>query len=119
VELFDRNRPVGHIPKVELVRGDARETIPAYVKAHPELLISLLVLDFDIYEPTRAALECLKPRVCQGGYVALDEANNPDWPGETVAVLDRLIDRSCSSDSAGAPHLERLPWGSTMCWWRV
>ena len=32
VELFDMNRFIGHVPKVELVRGDATKTIPAYLK---------------------------------------------------------------------------------------
>ena len=28
--LFDLNRPVGHVPKIELVKGDANITIPEY-----------------------------------------------------------------------------------------
>src|SRR5512139_1232206 len=28
VKFYDRNRPIGHIPKVELIKGDALETIP-------------------------------------------------------------------------------------------
>lgn len=90
VELHDRNRPLGHIPKVELVAGDACETIPQYVKDHPSLLISLLYLDFDIYAPTKAALEALYPRIVKGGIVAFDELNCPEFPGETTALLEQF-----------------------------
>jgi hypothetical protein len=86
--IHDRNRPIGHIPKVELVAGDACETIPKYVASHPHLLISLLYLDFDIYAPTKAALEHLYPRVVKGGIVAFDELNCAEFPGETTALLE-------------------------------
>lgn len=86
--LHDKNRPLGHIPKVELVGGDACKTIPRYVKEHPSLLISLLYLDFDIYSPTKSALEHLYPRIAKGGIVAFDELNCPEFPGETSALLE-------------------------------
>jgi len=86
--LHDRNRPLGHIPKVDLVAGDACKTIPKYVKEHPSLLISLLYLDFDIYAPTKSALEHLYPRIVKGGIVAFDELNCPEFPGETTALLE-------------------------------
>jgi hypothetical protein len=90
IAIHDRNRPIGHIPKVELVPGDACETIPLYLKDHPHLLISLLYLDFDIYSPTRAALENLLPRVVKGGVVAFDELNCAEFAGETTALLETL-----------------------------
>ena len=88
--VHDHNRPLGHIPKIELVTGDATETIPAYVHDHPHLLVSLLYLDFDLYEPTRAALAALLPRVVRGGVIAFDELNCADFPGETTALLECL-----------------------------
>lgn len=88
--LHDQNRPLGHIPKVELVAGDACETIPRYVAEHPHLLISLLYLDFDLYAPTKVALEHLYPRVVQGGLVVFDELHCPEFPGETTAFLEQF-----------------------------
>jgi len=88
--LHDANRPLGHIPKVELVQGDACETIPRYVQEHPHVLISLLYLDFDLYAPTKAALEHLYPRIPKGGIIAFDELNCAEFPGETVALLETL-----------------------------
>ena len=90
VAIHDRNRPLGHIPKVELVVGDASQTIPRYIEEHPHLLVSLLYLDFDLYEPTKVALEQLYPRVVKGGIVAFDELNCPDFPGETIALLETM-----------------------------
>jgi macrocin-O-methyltransferase TylF-like protien len=90
IGAYDQNRFLGHIPKVELVRGDAAETIPAFIKSHPHTVISLLFLDFDLYEPTKVALEHLVPRVPKGGVIAFDELDNPAWPGETLALLDQL-----------------------------
>jgi hypothetical protein len=90
VELFDMNRFVGHVPKVELVRGDAVKTIPQYVKENPQLIVSLLYLDFDIYEPTLAALKHFVPRMPKGAVIAFDELNLKDWSGESVAVLEAL-----------------------------
>jgi hypothetical protein len=88
--VHDRNRPIGHISKIELVAGDATETIPRYVDENKHLLISLLYLDFDLYAPTKVALEHLLPRVVAGGVVAFDELNCADFPGETVALMETV-----------------------------
>lgn len=92
---FDANRFISHKQKVELVKGDARQSIPKYLDEHPHLLVSLLYLDFDIYEPTVSALTHLLPRIPRGGIIAFDEVNNPDWPGETRALLEKLELRRC------------------------
>jgi hypothetical protein len=90
IDVFDRDRFLGHIPKVELIQGDAKETIPDFVKTHPHLVVSLLFLDFDLFDPTQAALVHFLPRMPKGAIVAFDELDNPLWPGETLAVLETL-----------------------------
>lgn len=90
VSIHDKNRPLGHLPKVELVAGDATQMIERYVEENPHLLISLLYLDFDLYEPTKAALRHLLPRVVKGGIVAFDELNCAEFPGETSALREHL-----------------------------
>ena len=87
-DIHDSTRFLGHIPKVKLVKGDASETIPTFVAEHPHLVVSLLFLDFDLYEPTKAALEQFLPRMPKGAVVAFDELDNPLWPGETNAMLE-------------------------------
>jgi Macrocin-O-methyltransferase (TylF) len=88
--LFDLNRPVGHIPRVELVQGDATETIPRYVDENPQLVVAMLYLDFDLYEPTKLAIETLLPRMPKGAILAFDELNQASWPGETLAVAESI-----------------------------
>jgi hypothetical protein len=88
VDIYDSTRFIGHVNKVKLVRGDATKTIPAFVAENPHLLVSLLYMDFDLYEPTKVALEHLLPRMPKGAVLAFDELDNPLWPGETLAMLE-------------------------------
>jgi len=90
VSVFDGFRPLGHIQKVELVRGDALVSIKEYLDSNPQLVISLLYLDFDLYEPTKKAIELLSPRMPKGSVIVFDELNIKEWPGETVAVQETL-----------------------------
>ena len=90
VKVHDSNRLLNHIDKLHLVRGDATQTIPAFVESHPHLVVSLLYLDFDLYEPTCAAIEHFVPRMPKGAILAFDELDNPLWPGETRAAIDKL-----------------------------
>ena len=71
---------------VDLIEGDITETIPSYVKANPELKISLLNLDTDIYEPAVTILEHLYPKITKGGILMLDDYGT--HPGETKAVAE-------------------------------
>ena len=56
--------------------------------AYPHVLVSLLFMDFDLYEPTKVALETFLPRMPKGAVLAFDELDNPLWPGETLAMLE-------------------------------
>lgn len=106
IRLFDKNRFLHHIQKVKLVKGDVRETLPKYLKENPHMVVSLLWLDFDIYEPTRIALSQLFPRIPKGGIIAFDELNHEVWPGETIAVMKEI----------GLSNLKirRFPFGGTL-----
>jgi hypothetical protein len=102
IEEYDRDRFLGHVDKVHLVRGDVCQTIPQFVAEHPHLVVSLLFLDLDLYEPTKAALENLLPRMPRGAVLAFDELDNPMWPGETMALLEDMGIRNL--------ELRRLEW---------
>lgn len=90
IETYDKNRFLGHMPKVELVKGDAVKTIPALIDANRQLVVSLLYLDFDLYEPTRVALEHFMPRMPKGAVLAFDELDSNMYPGETQAALETV-----------------------------
>jgi hypothetical protein len=90
IELFDLNRNLGHIHKMELVKGDALQSIPQYMADNRHLVVALLYLDFDLYEPTKIALKHFLPRMPKGAVIAFDELNQKQWPGETLAVLEEV-----------------------------
>ena len=90
IREYDRDRFLGHIAKVHLIRGDVRETIPQFIEENPHLMVSLLFLDLDLYEPTKVALQYFLPRMPRGAVLAFDELDNPIWPGETQALLETI-----------------------------
>jgi hypothetical protein len=86
--------PLGHLRRFELVKGDVTETLPRYLEAHPETIIALAYFDLDLYEPTRAALQAIKPYLTRGSVLGFDELCVPNLPGETRAVREVLgLDR--------------------------
>lgn len=102
IREYDRDRFLGHITKVELIRGDITQTVPEFAASHPHLLVSLLYLDADLYEPTKIALETFLPRMPKGAVLVFDELDNPIWPGETGAAIDAVGLRNL--------RLRRLEW---------
>jgi len=90
VQEYDNNRFLNQFQKIFLVKGDATQTIPRFVNENPYLMISLLFMDFDLFEPTKVALEHFLPLMPKGAILAFDEINNPWWPGETIALRECL-----------------------------
>jgi hypothetical protein len=95
------------VADVELVAGDIIQSVPEYVRAHPELSIALLNLDTDIYEPAAVALEHFYPRLVAGGILMLDDYGV--FPGETKAVDEYFQGRNVKiqrmSNSFGPPYI--------------
>jgi hypothetical protein len=71
--IMDVARKQGLEHRIELVKGNAQDTLPTYVNQNPGFRAALLNLDFVLYEPTMAALQSLFPVLVPGGIVALDE----------------------------------------------
>lgn len=90
IRLYDLNRPIGHVDRVELVPGDATITIPHYLKNNDHTIVAMLYLDFDLYEPTKIAIESFLSRMPKGAIIAFDELNQKQWPGETRALIDTI-----------------------------
>ena len=95
IEMFDSNRPLSHISKIELVAGDLCETAPKYLDDNQHLVVSLLYLDLDLYEPTKVALQTFIPRMPKGAIIVFDELNAKTFPGETIAVQEILGVENC------------------------
>jgi hypothetical protein len=62
--------------------------LPKYLEKNPETIIALAYFDFDVYEPTKICLEAIKPRLVKGSVLGFDELNDPDSPGETLALME-------------------------------
>lgn len=79
----------GLVARVEIVRGDIVDTLPAYLADRPGFRISLLHCDLDVYPATAATLAAAWPRVVPGGIVVFDEYAVENW-GESDAVDEFL-----------------------------
>lgn len=90
VRLYDLNRPISHISKIRLIKGDATKKIPQFFEENTHTVVALLYLDFDLYVPTKTALNVIVPRMPRGAVIAFDELNARQWPGETAALSETL-----------------------------
>ncbi|MFH1482479.1 MAG: TylF/MycF/NovP-related O-methyltransferase [Patescibacteria group bacterium] len=90
IRLFNINRPMNHISKVELIKGDICETLPKYINENPHTMASLVILDTDLYEPTKIILDNMMKRIVKGGIILFDQLNIKAWSGESVAVIEEF-----------------------------
>lgn len=88
MELQEKDNPLSHIKKFDLRVGNAVVEIEKYLKDHPETIAALAYFDFDIYEPTKKCLEAIRPHLVKGSILGFDELNDPDSPGETLALKE-------------------------------
>jgi hypothetical protein len=102
IRLYDMNRFLNHFPKVHVVKGDFAVTSRQFLADYPHLVISLLYLDFDIYAPTKLAIERFFHRIPRGGMIVFDELNDEAFPGETLAVMEQL--------GLGTLRIRRFPY---------
>jgi hypothetical protein len=107
----DLIRPVNRIPRCEIVKGDIVKTVPEFVKNRPELVVSMLILDTDLYASTKVALETFLPYMPKGAIVVLDEVAYRNFPGETSAL------RECID--LNKVELKRLPFDSSVGYFRI
>lgn len=108
INIYDQDRFLGHVEKVRLIKGDVVETVPRFVKENPHVVVSLLFMDVDLYEPTKTVLTQLVPRMPKGAVLVFDQLDNPIWPGETLALLDTL--------GVGKLELRRFDWDPYMAY---
>jgi len=88
LELHEQESPIAHKRKFELVKGDATRSFEEYLAKNPQTIVAFAYFDFDIYAPTRRCLELLMERVTRGTLIAFDELNCPEFPGETLALME-------------------------------
>ena len=86
--LHEENAPLSHIRRFHLIKGDASLTVPEWIAANPHVIVSMAILDMDVYKPTIDALQAIKPRLVKGSIIVFDEMNCPHFPGETIAAME-------------------------------
>lgn len=82
-DLLDKQ---GLNKNVDIIKGDILITLNDYLDKNPELKISLMHIDVDLYEPTKHILEKLYERVTKGGIIILDDYGS--FAGTNKAVDD-------------------------------
>ena len=97
-----------HISRMEIIKGDICETLPAFIKANQHTIIALAYVDVNLYEPTKVILESIVKRIPKGGILAFDEVNDKLAPGETIALLEGF--------DLNRFHLNRFYFDSNPCY---
>lgn len=111
LEFQEKDNPLSHIKKFEIIAGDGTVEIQKYLKKNSETIIALAYFDFDIYEPTKKCLEAIKPRLVKGSILGFDELNDPDSPGETLALMETF--------GLNNIKLKRFPYASRVSYFVV
>jgi hypothetical protein len=111
IDANDLVRPVNRIPRCEIIKGDIMETVPAFPKTRPDLVVAMLILDTDLYSSTKVALETFLPYMPKGAIVVLDEVAYRNFPGETSALREVL--------DLNKVELKRLPFDSCVGYFRI
>jgi hypothetical protein len=90
LQFQETDNPISHLKKFEICKGDATKELPKYLKNNPETIVSLAYFDLDLYKPTKKCLEIIKSRLVKGSVIGFDELNDPDSPGETLALKEAI-----------------------------
>ncbi len=90
LETHEKLNPLSHIKKYEICEGDASKEFQNYLKREPHTIVAMAYFDFDIYKPTKDCLKLLMERVTKGSVIGFDELNDPDSPGETLALMEEI-----------------------------
>ena len=104
-EIFNFHQsqsPLSHMKKFEIIKGDAKEELPKFLKNNSHTLIALAYFDMDLYEPTKECLRIVLTKMAKGGIIGFDELNHPGWPGETIALAEVMGFKNIK--------LERMPY---------
>jgi hypothetical protein len=89
LKVHERNNILGHISgNHRLVKGDVTETAPRYFSEHPEAIVALAYFDMGLYNPTKMALQAIKPHLISGSVILLDEFTWSESPGEAIAFKE-------------------------------
>ena len=87
---IDIVRPVNKIERFRLVKGNILDTLPVFLEENKWMTCAMLILDTDLYEPTKMGIQKILPMMPKGGILVFDEYNYQKFPGETQAIKEEL-----------------------------
>lgn len=93
---------------IELIEGNICDTLPAYLKANPQLKAALMHIDVDVYAPTKCCLEYLYDRIVTGGVIIFDDYASVS--GETKAVDEFFAAKNIKTE------IKKTPYYSVPCY---
>lgn len=110
LSLLALDSPLPNLHETNAVKGDIRETLPAWLDENPHAMIAMVIFDMDIYLPTREALDLVVPRLMGNSLLVFDEFSTKSFPGETLALLEKV--------APGEFNFQRSPLAPTSAWFR-
>ena len=108
IELFDMNRPLGHVAKGVLVDGDLPGSCKRYLDEHQEAMVALANFGLGLFEPTVELLQLIRPRLVKGNELVFEDVNQATWPGETRALREVFPIGEFSLKRI--PHCPHISW---------
>ena len=88
LDYHEQNNVLAAVKKHELIKGDVAKSAPKYFKENRDTVVALAYFDMALYRPTKIALQAIRPNLIPGSVLILDEFNNRDYPGETLAFQE-------------------------------
>ncbi|WP_371378275.1 hypothetical protein [Sporomusa aerivorans] len=90
LRYHEKESPISHIKKYEIVKGDVCNTLCEYLENNPHTMIALAYFDINLYEPAKECLKRILPHMAKGSIIGFDELNYSGFPGETIALKEVL-----------------------------
>ncbi len=103
VEDLHKSLSLKNIKNYELIQGDINETLSVYLEERPELKISFLHIDVDVYQPTMKVLNLLYDKIVKGGVLVLDDYATV--AGETKAVDEFFKEKDVLIQKLSISHI--------------
>ena len=110
LRLLALDSPLPDLHETSAVKGDVRETLPAWLEENPHAMLAMVIFDMDIYLPTKEALDLVMPRLMRNSLLVFDEFSTKSFPGETLALLEKV--------APGEVNFQRSPLAPTSAWFR-
>lgn len=101
-EIWEMARGLRLDHRIELYPGSVEESLPVFLRDNPGWRASILHFDFDIYDPTKAALTLAFNRLTYGGVAIFDQYGDRKW----------LEGDAADEFFAGRAAVKCLPWSA-------